>query len=304
MEIYSKENKNKYLMSTDLSIIIPTYLRQQIVINTLMALDEQSTKNFEVIIIDQTPKISHQLKNIKFNQILYRYMNIEQVGLPNARNYGAEKASGDILIFIDDDSVPDKNLVKSYRNLFQSLGPDVLIGGRVIEKDSNIFKEGKNIVGGWIKWYGKTLKNFDTDSYGECEWAPGGNFAVSKKLFFLAGGFDPNYIGTAVFEDGDFGFSVKRSGGKVYYHPEPIIEHLRNPTGGVRQRDPNKGMLYRAHNTVYFFRKHGKIRFLLFVFIYLHGVALKDWLNKKHGLLALFWTLAGFYKGCINNIKK
>ena len=63
MEIYSKENKNKYLMSTDLSIIIPTYLRQQIVINTLMALDEQSTKNFEVIIIDQSNPFNKEFYN-------------------------------------------------------------------------------------------------------------------------------------------------------------------------------------------------------------------------------------------------
>ena len=59
----------------------------------------------------------------------------------------------------------------------------------------------------------------------------------------------------AVIEDGDFGYSVKKCGGKIFYHPDPRIIHLRIPTGGVRQKHRSKGMFYRAHNTVYFFRK-------------------------------------------------
>ena len=289
---------------TSISIIIPTYLRQKIVKNTLMELDEQFVKDFEVIVVDQSPTIDSELRDFKFNHINYKYINIDKIGLPNARNYGSDKACHDILIFIDDDSIPDRSLVANYRKLFQSLGTEVLIGGRVIEKGTNIFKEGKNIVGGWITWYGKTLKNFDTDNSGECEWAPGGNFAVSKKLFFQAGGFDTNFIGTAVMEDGDFGYAVKKNGGKVYYHPEPIIEHLRIPTGGLRQKKPAMVMFYRAHNTVYFFRKYEKRRFLLFVFIYLNGVALKDWVQNKHGLSAFVWTWSGFYRGLITEVIK
>ena len=287
----------------NISLIIPTYLRQRAVIHTLMALDEQFDKDFEVIVIDQSPNIDYELRDFKFNQIKYKYINIDQIGLPNARNYGSKKACGDILIFIDDDSIPDKNLIASYKKLFQSLGQNILIGGRVIEKGTNIFKEGKNIIGGWITWYGKTLKNFDTDNSGECEWVPGGNFAVSQNLFFQAGGFDTNFIGTAVMEDGDFGYAVIKNGGKVYYHPDPIIKHLRIQTGGVRQKKPAKGMFYRAHNTVYFFRKYERRRFLLFVFIYLNGVALKEWVKNKHGFSAFIWTWGGFYKGFITKIK-
>ena len=287
-----------------ISVIIPTYNRQNIVINTLEHFCKQASSGFEVIIVDQTNKFEGKLNNFKSQNFDYRYLTIDEIGLPNARNIGANEAQGEILIFIDDDSIPDESLVANYRELFQSLGSAVLIGGRVIEKDSNIFNEGKNIIGGWITWYGKTLKNFDTDNSGECEWVPGGNFAVSKKLYLQAGGFDTNFIGTAVMEDGDFGYAVTKSGGKVYYYPEPEIEHLRIPTGGLRQRNPDKGMFYRSHNTVYFFRKHRKRKFLLFAFIYLNGIAIKDWLQKKHGILAIFWTWGGFYKGFKTKLKK
>ena len=107
-----------------------------------------------------------------------------------------------------------------------------------------------------------------------------------------------------VMEDGDFGYAVKKIGGKVYYYPEPVIEHLRIQTGGLRQKAPAKGMFYRAHNSVYFFRKYGRRRFLFFVFFYLNGVALKELIKQKHGLSSFFWTWIGFYKGLIIKFNK
>ena len=287
------------------SLIIPTYNRQEIVSQTLKYLKKQSITGFEVILVDQTVSNDSNLKNFKNDGFIYKYIKITETGLPNARNVGAENAKGDILVFIDDDSIPDPDLIQSYINLFNDYEKDKwCIGGRVIEKNTNMFKENDSIVGGWITWYGKTLKNFDTVTSGECEWATGGNFGLTKDLFIEAGGFDPNFIGTAVMEDGDFGYAVRKNGGRVYYYPEPVIEHLRIPTGGVRQKNPAEGMFYRAHNTVYFFRKYGRRRFLFFVFLYLNGVALKEWIKQKHGLSSFIWTWIGFYKGLVTKLNK
>lgn len=287
------------------SLIIPTYNRQEIVFQTLQYIKQQSISGFEVVLVDQTESNDSNLNNFKDDGFKYKYLKIKETGLPNARNVGAENAKGEILIFIDDDSIPDSDLIQSYMNLFNDYEKDKFcIGGRIIEKNTTMFKENNSIVGGWITWYGKTLKNFDTVKSGECEWASGGNFGLTKDLFIEAGGFDPNFIGTAVLEDGDFGYAVKKIGGRVYYYPEPVIEHLRIPTGGVRQNNPAKGMFYRAHNTVYFFRKYGRRRFLCFVFVYLNGIAMKEWIKQKHGLSSFIWTWIGFYKGLITKLNK
>ena len=287
------------------SLIIPTYNRQEIVFQTLQYIKQQSISGFEVVLVDQTESNDSNLNNFKDDGFKYKYLKIKETGLPNARNVGAENAKGEILIFIDDDSIPDSDLIQSYMNLFNDYEKDKFcIGGRIIEKNTTMFKESNSIVGGWITWYGKTLKNFDTVKSGECEWASGGNFGLTKDLFIEAGGFDPNFIGTAVLEDGDFGYAVKKIGGGVYYYPEPVIEHLRIPTGGVRQNNPAKGMFYRAHNTVYFFRKYGRRRFLCFVFVYLNGIAMKEWIKQKHGLSSFIWTWIGFYKGLVTKLNK
>ena len=266
------------------SLIIPTYNRQDIALETLNYLNLQTSKRFEVIVVDQTKNPHQNLEDFKFNDssITYRYVKIEQIGLPNARNVAADIATTDILIYIDDDCIPEPNLVSSY---------------------INIFRQSDKIIGGWITWYGKTLKNFDTDKRGECQWAPGGNFAVRKKRFKDLGGFDINFIGNAMLEDADFGFSIMSSGGQVIYDPTPVMEHLRATSGGTRKESPSKGMYYRSHNTVYFLRKHNlRLRIFPAIF-YLAAVAIKDFINRKHGPVAILWTPIGFIRGVFTKIQ-
>ena len=100
------------------SIIIPTYLRQDVVKKTLKKLEIQSYNNFEIIIVDQTPTIDSTLSNYKIVNNKYKYIHSKIIGLPTARNHGAKEATGEILIFIDDDTLPDKDLIISYKNLF------------------------------------------------------------------------------------------------------------------------------------------------------------------------------------------
>ena len=224
--------------------------------------------------------------------------------MPNARNVGAEVSSADILIYIDDDCIPDPDMVRSYVKIFKNLDSRTwCVAGRVIEKNNNIFRQSDKIVGGWITWYGKTLKNFDTDDKGECQWAPGGNFAVRKSRYQELSGFDINFIGNAMLEDADFGFKIIRNGGRVIYEPSPVMEHLRVTLGGTRRESSSKGMYYRSHNTIYFLRKHKLILRILPAVFYLAAVAFKDLIKRKHGPLAIFWAPIGIIRGFFTKIQ-
>ena len=100
------------------SLIIPTFNRQAIALQTLQYLIKQSISGFEVILVDQTETKNNDLQNFKNDVFKYKYLKITETGLPNARNVGVENAKGDILVFIDDDSIPDSDLIYSYMNLF------------------------------------------------------------------------------------------------------------------------------------------------------------------------------------------
>ena len=287
------------------SVIIPTYNRNIIVLETLEHFNNQSIKNFELIVIDQTQNPDNRLIDFTSEIFNYIYIKIEEVGLPNARNVAANKANGEILIFVDDDVIPDPTLIEKYIFEYNKHPqPNIIIGGKVIEYDSIIMNDDLTINGGRITFYGKTKKNFSSDKYGNCHWVVGCNFSVRKCFLLEIGGFDKNYKGNAILEDCDFCFNAKKYGGRVLFSPKPMLVHLRAPTGGTRQSNSSQGMFYRSHNTVYFFRKYGRYRFLLFVFIYLNSVALKDWAQKKHGISAFIWTWRGFYKGFVTKLNK
>ena len=227
------------------SLIIPTFKRQNIVLETLNHLNDQKINEAEVIVVDQSPHKFDDLLNFKFKSpnLKFNYVKISKVGLPNARNIGAQSSKSELLIFIDDDCIPNSRLISSYISIFSNFDKKVwCVGGRVNEDNTTMFKQNNKIIGGYFTWYGKTLKNFDTDLNGQCEWAPGGNFAVLRNKFLKVNGFDTNYIGNAMLEDVDFGFSINKSGGQVRYERNHKIEHLRIPTGGTRDESDDKSM--------------------------------------------------------------
>ncbi len=280
------------------SIVIPTYNRGLITLNTLEALAHQTKSGFPVIIVDQSESPVEALQEFQSSAFLYQYIHIDTPGLPNARNVGMQAVTTDYAIFLDDDCIPDPDLIEAYQEIFISADDAlVLVGGRVIEEGSNIFKERISLVGGVVTRYGKTLKNFDTDNSGPCEWVPGGNFCVRTDIYKKVGGFDTNFIGTAVMEDSDFGYTILNHGYSVQYNPKPRMLHLRIPTGGVRPSNPSRGMNCRTHNTIYFFRKHGRKKYIPFTLIYLSGILVKEIVARRYSLSAIYYTFLGFIRG-------
>lgn len=280
------------------SVIIPTYNRGKIALDTIKELEKQNFPEFQVIIVDQSPDPYPDLVNYDALNFSYKYIHIETPSLPNARNVGVGNCKSEYVVFLDDDCIPESDLIHKYAAVFTANDHKLaLVGGRVIEQGSNIFRERANLVGGYVTRYGKTLKNFDTDASGECEWVPGGNFSVRRRVYLELGGFDINFIGTSVMEDSDFGYSVGHAGYKILYDPGPVMEHLRIPTGGLRQSDPACGMKYRAHNSVYFFRKYQLKRYLPLVGLYLCAVTLKEWIARSHSAWAFYYCGIGYIKG-------
>jgi len=98
------------------SIIIPTLNEELFIPNLLLDLQNQKLKNFEVIIIDAKSKdktkavIKRYLK--KLNLTFYQ---TNKKNVAYQKNYGAEKAMGEYLIFMDEDC----KITKSFTQIFE-----------------------------------------------------------------------------------------------------------------------------------------------------------------------------------------
>ena len=103
-----------------LSVIIPTYSRVNYLLKILNLL-KRSSLNFrfiEIIICDSSPKGTsyRKIQNFKNNNkfLNVKYFDVKKNIHSLKRNFGIEKATGDYVIFLDDDCYPEKDFLKKY----------------------------------------------------------------------------------------------------------------------------------------------------------------------------------------------
>lgn len=89
-----------------ISIIIPLYNQEDYIIETLISLNDQVNKKFEIIIInDGSTDNSLSMVN-KFNsEVSIKIINQNNAGVSVARNKGLEVSSGEYVIFLDADDL-------------------------------------------------------------------------------------------------------------------------------------------------------------------------------------------------------
>ncbi len=93
------------------SIIVPTYNRGNIIIQTLNSVKNQTFTDWECIIVDDgsTDNTEEMLKEYVFNDSRFQYIHQENKERSAARNNGIKHAQGDYVCFIDSDDFYKKN---------------------------------------------------------------------------------------------------------------------------------------------------------------------------------------------------
>jgi len=179
------------------SIIIPTYKEEKHIENTLRAIRNQDYKNFEVIVSDsksgdKTRKIAKKYKA--------KIVVGERKGVGAGRNLGAKHARGDILLFVDADTVIMWNTVSELVKGFSSKS---IVG--VTCPVLPLIPTAKNIAAyaTYNKFAERSLrKQKNPIVAGIC-------VAYRRKDFFDIGGFNEN---TAAFEDLDLSRRIAKKG--------------------------------------------------------------------------------------------
>ena len=131
------------------SIIIPVFNEQKVLTNCLESLKSQSYKPLEIIVVDDgsTDNTLQITKKFKVIAIVQNHK-----GPGPARNLGAKKARGEILVFVDADMTFDRNFIK---DLTAPILKDETIGtfsrNEMNANKNNIWSQCWNINRGWPK---------------------------------------------------------------------------------------------------------------------------------------------------------
>lgn len=148
------------------SIIIPVYNASAYLERCIKSIVLQSYKNIEAIFIDDGSSDSswEDLQNykLKYPNLIFIYHQ-ENMGVSKTRNKGIQLATGDYLMFIDNDDFIDQDYVMNFVNEIEMYDADIIIGGyrrpdgngKIIEEvvlADEVYSKYK-IVAAWAKIY-------------------------------------------------------------------------------------------------------------------------------------------------------
>jgi GT2 family glycosyltransferase len=224
-------------MSIPISIVIPTFDRGELLLATVRMLLNLPEPADELLIVDQTPEppgpVAEQLRTWEQDGTV-RWIRLNRPSIPHAMNVGLQSARSPIVLFLDDDIIPDSRLVAAHRA--RHAGPDAhrvwAVVGQVLQPgEQPRARNGYQSTGGLLA--DLEFPFWSTES-AQVANVMAGNLSVRREQALSVGGFDENFAGSAYRFETEFCRRLLAAGGRVHYEPAAGLRHLRAARGGTR----------------------------------------------------------------------
>ncbi|MEQ9411988.1 MAG: glycosyltransferase [Fuerstiella sp.] len=229
----SKTNQTPFT-AADVTVIIPTIGREQVLLNTVRACLDEPEPPGHVIVVDQTkqhePDTSRQLNEWQ-QQGRVTVLTPRIASQPAAMNVGLLHSDSRLLLFLDDDVEPTPGFVAVHAAAHHD--PKIwCVVGQIIQP----WQQPEPIPRETPTPGLKCDLEFPFHSTVECEIYNGmsGHMSVTRQRCLQLGGFDENFKGAAYRFDTEFSRRVIAHGGKVLFQPRASLKHLRVARGGTR----------------------------------------------------------------------
>ena len=215
-----------------LSVIIPTHNRAEILKTCLSRLASQQDADFEVIVVDDgsTDHTEAMVEMLRVDYKMANWSNLYYIKQPPsqqgiARNKGAQKASGDIVLFIGDDILALPQFLKMHLLAHQENPNEniVVLGHTTWDPRLQINAYMKFLESsGWQFAYKGLKKGFIEKNNWKYFYTS--NISL-KKSFFEKEKFDENFKAYG-WEDIELGFRLwQKHGMKIFYEPDAAAFH-------------------------------------------------------------------------------
>ena len=200
------------------SVIVCTRNGWPRISNCLASIAQLRNAEAEVIVVDDG-STDDTADGVRKNFPEAKLIQLTPSGLSAARNAGAEAATGEILVFTDDDCEVDPDWLHDLGICF-SHGWDAA-GGPNLPPPPTTSTEA--IVAAAPGAASHVMLDDE-----EAEHVPGCNLAVTRTAFFEIGGFDPDF--RTAGDDVDFCWRLRDAGKRIGFAPTAFVWHHRRPS--------------------------------------------------------------------------
>lgn len=208
----------------EISIIIPSFNGAYKLPVVLSAIAAQTVKPLEIIVVvdgstDNTKQVLESEK-IKYENLKIIFQ--DNGGRAKVRNTGASAAIGDLLIFFDDDMIPDVKCIEEHKKKHLEYFGVIVTGAQIDyhSDESSDFQKFKSFLS--LKWSIPLIKEAGEPLGKDNFFVTAANFSIPRILFLELGGFDEK-----LQDSEDFELAVRAFKRKVpiYYNHDAFAWH-------------------------------------------------------------------------------
>lgn len=123
-----------------LSVIVPVYNAAAYLRKCVRSIQDQTYNNLDIILIDDgslddSGKMCDELAEIDGRIQVY---HIKNQGVVNARNYGVDKARGNLITFVDSDDWIEPDMYLKMLEVYEKYKPDIISTGIIYESAAGV----------------------------------------------------------------------------------------------------------------------------------------------------------------------
>lgn len=220
-------------MQKKVTIVIPNYNGLKFMEPCFRALNAQSEKNFELLVVDNgsTDGSVTWLEEKKIPTIFLK----ENIGFSGAVNIGIEKSVTPYVILLNNDTEPEPDYVKELVRAIESSPKIFSVSSKMIQLcHKQLMDDAGDMysVLGWAYQRGVGQKSSGYQKACQVFSACAGAAIYRRAVFDEIGGFDEDHF--AYLEDIDVGYRAKIHGYENWYCPKAVVYHVGSGTSGSK----------------------------------------------------------------------
>jgi GT2 family glycosyltransferase len=242
-----------------ITIILICYNRKNELKDCIQSVLKQSFTPYEIIVVDNnsTDGTDTLFYNDEIAHPSIKYFKLgKNLGVAGGRNYGIRQASGDILVFIDDDALLEpEDAMEKIVNRFEKDSSTGILAFKVINYYTKAIQRNE---------FPHIDKSLNPDKEFETSYFIGAGHAIRKEVFDKCGLYPEDYF--YGMEELDLSFRAIDKGFKIIYFPNVVVLHKKSLMGRISDK---KKYIYNYRNRL--------------------GISYKYLRNRHFALSAFIW---------------